>query len=118
MQDKILNFIQKYLKYQDRELMRDYLVKHEKYGTSDVIVCDGDVVAVSRWNISDDGKTAYVLDLAIREDWRGKGLFRDILERRMKQFNKIEKIVFKRGVRGDERMRTLSIEDILRHEKF
>lgn len=117
--DKILDFIQEYLKYPDRELLREYVIKHEEYKTLDYAVDTGDaIVAVCRWNISDDGKVVSVLDFAIKDTYRKKGIGRDFVIRAMKKFPNIEVIRFQRGIRGCDRFRNINIKGILKRNIF
>lgn len=117
--EKILDFIQEHLKYHDRDLMREYINEHRKYGTFDYAIdTQGNIVSMCRWNISDDFTLAYVLDFAIAKEWRNKRVGTNFIVRAMMKFPKIEKLVFKRGVRGDERTREISIKGIFRHNIF
>ena len=117
--EKILDFIQEHLKYHDRELLADYIKQHEKFGTLDYALdTNNNIVAVCRWNVSDDGKVASVLDFAIAGAYRRKGIGRDFIERAMRKFSKIEKIEFQRSIRGDERFRKVNIQGIIKRRIF
>ena len=117
--EEVLDFIQKHLKYLDRELLKEYVKQHERYGTIDYAIdTSGNVVAFCRWNISTDGKCADVLDFAIDEDHRNNGVGKDFILRAMKKFPRLDKLRFQRGARGDERFKILSIKGILKQNIF
>jgi N-acetylglutamate synthase-like GNAT family acetyltransferase len=116
---KIVDFIQKYLPYTDKELIKDYLEQHLHHHTIDYAIdTEGEVIGVCRWNLSEDGKTAHILDLAIRPDFRGKGVSRNFLERGLKIWKNVTHLVFERGARGDKREHKLPIEAILKRNIF
>lgn len=117
MENKILDFIQWYLKYQDRNLIKEYIDKNKEYGTFDYAVdTDDKVVAIVRWNM--DGNIAEVLDFAVREEYRNQGIGRDFVLRALERFPQIKYLRFKRGIRGDDRMRKISIQGILKRRIF
>lgn len=115
--DKVLDFIQEHLKYKDRELLEKYIKEHEKYGTIDYAVdTNGDIVGVVRWNMI--GNVASVLDFAIKKEFRNKRIGTDFIIRAMMKFPQIEKIEFNRGLRKEDRVRSLSIKGIFKHNIF
>jgi GNAT superfamily N-acetyltransferase len=116
--DKLTDFIEKYLPYRDRDLIKDYIKQHKGFHTIDYAIDKGDIVGICRWNISDDGKTAFILDLAIREDFRHKGVARDFLIRGLRIWKNVTHLQFKRGTRGDDRQRRIPIEAILKRGIF
>jgi hypothetical protein len=63
------------------------------------------VVAIARWNISEDGETADILDFAIREDWRryNRNLMRQMLFKGWWGFPKVKRFSFVRGWKYPER---------------
>ena len=110
--EKVLDFIQKYLKYLDRELLRKYIKEHERYGTFDYAMDEtGEIIAICRWNIKDD--VADILDFAIKEGWRRRGVGKDFIMRGLQRFKDAKVLRFKRGTRGDERMRSIRIDKVL-----
>lgn len=117
MDCKIVNFIIRHNKYKDRKLIKEYLEQHRKYGTLDYgIDEESNIVAVVRWNIN--GDIADVLDFSIRKDFRNKGLIKDFIKRAMVRFPEIKYISFKRGVRGDHRIRKINVDFILKRNIF
>lgn len=117
--EKVLDFIQQHLKYHDRELLKEYVLEHEKYSTIDYAIDNhGHIVAVCRWNMSSDGEIALILDFAIRDDFRSVGVGKDFVLRALKKFPSIKKLQFQRGVRGDIRPRILPIAAILKRNIF
>lgn len=119
MDNKIIDFLLDQNKYTERELLNEYLGHHNKYGTLDYAVDDrGNIVAVCRWNMSSDGTVAEILDFAIASGWRRKGIGKDFILRALDRFPNMERLEFKRGVRGDERVRTIDIKGILKRDIF
>lgn len=117
--EPILDFALKHLRYTDRDLLRDYINEHNKYGTIDYAIDDkGNIIAMCRWNMSVDGDVAIILDFCIDKEWRNKGFCKNFILRAMEKFPKIEKLQFIRGVRGDFRIRLLSIKKILNSNIF
>lgn len=111
--ERILDFIQENLHYLDRDLLREYIKQHQKHGTFDYAIdLNSNIVAICRWNIKDN--VADVIDFAINKKWRNKKVGRDFILRALKRFPEIEKIKFRRGVRGDERIRTININEVLK----
>jgi predicted GNAT family acetyltransferase len=110
--EKILDFFKKHLKYEDREILKEYIKQHEKYGTFDYAVdTDGEIVAVVRWNFKDG--VGNILDFAVKDVHRNKGVGKDFIKRALKKFPNAKKIIFQRGMRGDYRVKSLSIDKVL-----
>jgi len=117
--DKIVSFIKKYSPYRDEEKIKEYIKLHLDYKTCFVGTDNlGEITFICRWNISQDGKTADILDLYIREDWRNKDLIRQLLERGLWIFPKVEYITFERGVKYPNKNRKVySVERILKRSR-
>jgi len=62
---------------------------------------------VARWNISDDGEEADILDFVIRPDWRkyNKKLMKQMLFRGWWNFPKVKRFSFVRGFKYPKRER-------------
>lgn len=117
--DKIIDFIQHHLKYKDRDLIKKYLAEHIAYGTFDYAIdSSGEIVAICRWNLSDDALVCFVLDFAIRSDFRNSGIGRDFVLRALKKFPNIKFLEFQRGLRGCDRPRRVNIKAILKRNMF
>ena len=117
--NELVEFYEKYLTDREKGRAEVYILEHLKYGTFDYVVNDkNEVIGLCRWNISDDGKTALICDLAIDKAWRGKGLGKHFLKRGLQLWKDVTKIEFQRGLRGDSRYRTIPIEHILKHNNF
>ena len=114
--NKIVDFIQKYApQYTDREKLKEYTLKHFDYKTAFVGIDDNkEITVVCRWNIN--GDVADILDLYIREDYRGNGLIKQLLTKGIWLFPMVKYIRFERFVKGRP-FRTLSVEKILKKEK-
>jgi N-acetylglutamate synthase-like GNAT family acetyltransferase len=114
-----VEFYEKYLQYRDRDLVHKYLDIHNNLGTMFYALDnDGEVIGVCRWNINDNGTIAKIIDLAIRPDYRGKGVGKHFLIRGLKLWTKVTHLEFERGVRGDHRLKLLPVEAILKHNFF
>lgn len=117
--DGIADFLIEHNRYQDKEVLRKYVEDHSSYGTLDYgIDEDGKIVGVVRFNLNEDGEVAEILDFAIREDFRSQGLGKDFILRALKKFPQITYLEFKRGVRGDERVKRIPIKGILKRNIF
>ena len=116
---RIVDFLIEHNKYEDRELLKKYIEEHREYGTLDYAIdTNGAIVAVCRWNVSADGNVADILDFAIRDSHRNKGIGGNFIVRAMRKFPKLESLEFTRGVRGDMRVKKLSIKGILKRNIF
>jgi len=114
--DKLTDFVQKYLPYRDRNLIRHYIELHEGYNTIDYAIDDrGEIIGLCRWNVSKSGTVGHILDLVIRPDWRGRGLARSFLIRALKRFPKGKYLTFEREKKYPNReQRYIPIEQILK----
>jgi N-acetylglutamate synthase-like GNAT family acetyltransferase len=117
--DKLTDFIIEHLKYKDREQIKRYIKDHEKYGTIDYATDEmGNIIGVCRWNMSDDGTIGQILDLAVADGWRKKGLGRDFVLRAIKRWTKVTHLEYQRGLLGDKEWRRLPIKSILERGVF
>jgi len=117
--EKLTEFIQKYLPYTDRNLVKNYLNEHYKFHTIDyAITPQGEIIGLVRWNISDDGETGFILDLAIHPDYRGQGLGKHFILRALKTFPKGKWLVFQRGRKNRKEERKILISEFLKHNNF
>jgi hypothetical protein len=83
--DQATDFIFVNSTYTDKDALKERIRKHYDYKTCKICLDgDGKVCAVCLWNISENGKVAHVVDMVIREDFRGKDLMRRILAEGMK----------------------------------
>lgn len=113
MIDEITEFIIEHHGYYNKELIKEYVEFHNKYGTIDYAIDhEGYIIAVCRWNMSDDGRIAQVLDFAINEKWRNQGIGNDFIRRALKRFPSIEWLEFRRGLRN-KKLRKLEVKKVL-----
>lgn len=116
---KLVDFIQNYLPYRKRKFIEKEVIKHLKYRTIQYFIdSEGEIVGLCRWNISDDGKIAHILDLIVREDYRKTGVARRFLKNGLKLFGSVKYLEFEREFRGDRRKRLIPIEYILKSKTF
>lgn len=85
-----------FLKEFDAEGLYDDFIEHFKYGTADIYYENNKIVGAVRYNISDSGKTAYILDLFILDGFNGSKIMRYFGFRGKKKFPLLEYIKFKR----------------------
>jgi ribosomal protein S18 acetylase RimI-like enzyme len=71
-----------------------------------------------RWNISDDGETGFICALAIRPDFRGRGVGNNFIRRSFKQYPNIKYLVYKRERKTRKEERKIPIAEFLKHNKF
>ena len=115
-QGKILDFFFKYSQYIiGREKAGEWLKLHLKWGTIFITQDEaGEITSLCRWNIEDEGTTAKVLDFYIREDWRGKRLIQQFIERALHIFPNLKRISFERQIKYPGReFHTIPINRIL-----
>jgi len=117
--NKLTEFIQKYLPYSDKDLIKKYLQEHSNYGTIDFAIDDNrEIIGLVRYNVSEDGETGFILDLAIRPDWRNRGLGNHFIKRALKSFPKGKWLDFKRGRKARSNERKILISEFLKHRNF
>jgi GNAT superfamily N-acetyltransferase len=115
MLNRIVDFVMKYIKYNDRNRIREYLEKHIEFGTFDYAVDgEGNIVGCVRFNVSEDGLTMDIFDFSVDEKWRRKGVGKDLLLRGLERFPDVKYLRFQRVIRGDDRFRTLPIDQIIK----
>jgi GNAT superfamily N-acetyltransferase len=114
--NKIADFIQRYAPhYTDRELLKEYILKHWEFKTAFVMMDGEEIAAVCRWNISDDGKVAEILDLYIDEKFRGKKIIQMFLQKGLWIFPQVKYIRFERFMKYPNREKSLiPIEKVLK----
>jgi ribosomal protein S18 acetylase RimI-like enzyme len=116
---KLTEFIQKYLPYTDRDLIQKYLKEHSIYGTIDYALDDNqEVIGLVRWNVSENGEIGIICDLAIRPDWRNKGLGNHFIRNALKKYPQGKWLVFKRGRKTRNEERKILISEFLKHSNF
>jgi hypothetical protein len=113
--EKIVDFFLKYSHYTiDRERAKEWIKLHLGWKTCFIMYDAKEIAAICRWNIEDEGKTTKVLDLYIREDWRGKKVIQLLTERALHIFPTLKQISFERQIKYPGReFRTISISRIL-----
>ena len=117
--EKVIDFYIKYLGQLDKDKAREQILEHLKFGTVDYAVDDkGNIIGLCRWNISECGTVAKVIDLAIDPKWRKQGVGRSFLVRGLKLWKNVTHVEFERGARGDHRRKLIPIKYILKHGIF
>jgi len=116
--DEIVDFVSRYYSsYNDKDLIRLYISEHIKYKTCLIYYNEfNTILAVCRWNISDDGKTAYILDLIIHPAYRrDKRLLYMLLGKGLRMYPQVTSLTWKRENKYPERdKRTYSVRKLLR----
>jgi len=114
--NKLTDFVKEHLPYRDSNLIKQYIEQHENYHTIDYAVDEkGDIVGVCRWNITQGGTTAHLLDFAVRKDFRSKGVGRDLLKRGLHRFNRVKYLIYERGKKYPNRkQKMIPVEQILK----
>jgi ribosomal protein S18 acetylase RimI-like enzyme len=115
---KLTCFIQTYLPYTDKDLIKNYLNEHYKFHTIDYAIDKGEIIGIGRWNVSDDGEIGYILDLAIHPDYRGQGLGKHFILRALKKFPKMKYLSFNRQRKKRKEERIIPVEVFLKHNFF
>ncbi len=116
--NKIIDFIQDNLPYNDRSLIKDYIQQHEFYGTCDYELDEkGEVIYIARWNIT--GNIVFICDFAVRKEYRNKRFVWCVLIKNLKkhlpQYPQVRFVEWKRGNKYPNRkQRIYSIYELLR----
>lgn len=97
--DKLLDFVQKNLiKYNDRELLREIIKKHQEFGTCDYgLTEDGEIDFFVRYNIN--GNDAFIIDLVIKNRCKSISIMREAIRKGFKKFTYLKTITFERGLK-------------------
>jgi N-acetylglutamate synthase-like GNAT family acetyltransferase len=114
--DKICNFILKYSPYTDKEKIKEFIQLHLKYKTCLIVYNEkNEIIAVARWNILPSGKTAHILDLIIRPDYRNKGFIKKMLIKGLEIWKEVKYLCWDRLEKYPAReTRMYSVEQLLR----
>lgn len=113
MYEKLVDFILKNFPYSDRSKLIEYLKQHRDFNTLDYASDNnGEVVALVRFNVNNN--IFEILDFVVRKDYRNKGVGRDMILRALMNFPDVKYLEFKRGVRGDNRIKKLKIKGIIK----
>jgi GNAT superfamily N-acetyltransferase len=115
--DKLADFSLKNFPYKDRELIKEYLLIHEANKTLIYALDDKEeVIGMIRFNARPDTGTGEILDFAIREDWRNKGLFKDFIKRALETWPMGKYLKFYRDLKQlGAKPRIIPIAFILSH---
>ena len=117
--NKIVEFYSRYIQTIDKEVAKVHILEHLKYGTIDYAVDEkGNVIGLCRWNISENGNIARMIDLAVDEKWRRQGVAKNFLIRGLKLWKNVKFVEFERELRGDKRRRKIPVEFILKRNIF
>lgn len=111
-------FASKFLKFLsdfDASNLEPLFYEHFKYGTADVFVENGEVVAAVRWNITKSGFVANILDLFIKENVDSIKIMRWFGKRGKEKFPKLKYIKFLRGKKlPEDKARIYKIESLIK----
>jgi hypothetical protein len=106
--DKILNFLDQYGKF--ILVYKDDIIKHEEYGTHEVVWKNGEIIAYSRWNV--EGDTAHIIEAVVAPWYRFKRLLKLMLCRGLRRFP-VKYIKYEREWKARKEMRIVSVDDFL-----
>ena len=95
---EIYGFTQKHLHYgkNNKEIVVQAILEHWKYGTLDFLYDTNGLIYAMRYNVSHDGRTALVLDLAVRRDKRNFKLLKFIIARNWSRWPTLTEFKFER----------------------
>jgi hypothetical protein len=117
--EEITDFIIKYSSYIHRDKIKEFIQKHIEYNTCMYLTDkNGEIAAVVRWNVIDNGRVAHVLDLIIREDFRNNGMIKTLLIKGLMKFPTVRYLSWERlGKYPKRKPRIYSIWEILKRRK-
>ena len=116
--EKLTAFIQKYLPYGDKYLVKKYIQEHNAYHTLYYALDKDEVIGLVRFNLSEDGEIADILDLVIHPDYRGQGVAKSFINRALKEFPNGKYLTFKRGRKNRNEQRKIPISEFIKHNFF
>ena len=116
--EKLTDFLQKYLPYGDRYLVKKYIQEHNTYHTLYYALDKDKVIGLVRFNLSQDGETADILDLVIHPEYKGQGIAKSFITRALKEFPKGKFLTFKRGRKNRSEQRKIPISEFIKHNFF
>ncbi len=118
--NNLVEFICHYTAYNDKEKIQECIKKHLEYQTC-IYVTDNNnnIAAVCRWNIEENGKVAYILDLIIRKDFRNKEFIKNLLIKGLIKYPTVEFLVYDREEKYPERKKKyLKVSSLLKENVY
>lgn len=114
--EQIANFVLANTNYSGKKIIKRIIAKHLLYKTCIVVKDNNEnIVAVARWNVSDDGTTAHVLDVIIRPDRRNCGFIKMLIHKGVSTFPSVKFLSWERlGKYPTRKKRIYSIAELLK----
>ena len=117
--DRLVMFIREHIPYDDIWGLKEALRKHIEFNT---LYCmrdyAGNIIALCRWNIEDNGYKAHILDLIISPNYRRQGIAKEILQNSLRFWSDVIVLEFERGTRGEKRKRMIKVSELLKRNIF
>ena len=115
---EIIDFAQEhggeFYKNLDRKTLYEYAKKHIEFKTIIIVRDKEGIVAVCRWNMVEDD-TAFIIDLIIKPEHRGRELIKQILAKGLTMFPSTKYLIWERKAKYPNReQKKYLIEDILK----
>lgn len=112
--DSVYDFIKGRYPIAPPDDIKDVIRRHIEYGTCDIVFRGDKIVAVCRWNITNDRLVCDVLDLFIAPGESGIRVIKHIIARNWGRYLTVKYIRFARVLKYPNRKwRVYRIEDIL-----
>lgn len=114
--EKVLAFYLKHMPnhQKNKEELRIAIKEHINFNTIDSLERLGKLTAVVRYNISQDGRTAHVLDMAIARGEDGQKVIRYFVARGWSRFPSLKFVRFERELKYDRPQREYPISQFFK----
>lgn len=103
----IVKFLKESGKTQGNEGLVEAILKHDEYGTHEIIWKDKEIIAYCKYNV--EGDTCVVFDAAVKENFRFKSLLKLMLINGLKKFPYITKLRYERELKKRKDLREFSV---------
>ena len=116
--NSVVRFVIKYSWHKDRKLIKDAIEKHILFKTCIILYKDKsekEIVAVVRFNISQSGKVAHILDIIIAPEYRHKRVMKILLLKGLRMYPSVTHLVWERESKFPNRkQRYISVSRLLK----
>ena len=115
--DAIADFVIKYgdRKEEEKEKIKEVITQHINFKTCIVVHDLNGVAGICRWNVSDSGTVAHILDLIIKPEYRNKRYINRLLIKGLKLYPDVKFLEWEREIKYPNREpQCFSVDKILK----
>jgi len=100
---------------ENREKIKEAIVKHINYKTCIILMDLEGIAGLCRWNVSDSGTVAHILDLIIAPKYRNKRFINRLLIKGLRLYPNVKFLEWEREIKYPNRERQyFSVDKILK----